>query len=340
MNSNLFLILDNDKDKYNNKIISALSSYTEKKINEDGSVDYKEIDTNYFLNNNSWSIDFFRSIPQFNNISKKNKYFNFKMNNYYINNEIKFVTHNIIFLEKWKLTNALNINKVSGKKLAEFINERYPTLNSILDLDLAATNSKWLDWLVYEKKIKIEYLDKQTSKLSKKKVYVNTQMANYFKTVYGILVDFLDDRDEWDKDIWDIRKLNLYGIKSNKSSTEYFINFKKIDNINIRKAMKIYLKQRLINNDNFSWNTARSYMTHIPRFINFITELEPRWNDFKNLNQLHIEKYVEWVNLYVKNNPAYKENNKDELHYYLFKDFYVIFNYANMILHRLKMLEY
>ena len=56
----------------------------------------------------------------------------------------------------------------------------------------------------------------------------------------------VDDREEWDKDIWDIRNLEMYGLTYNKTLTGNYLNFKSIGSFNIRNSVKRYLKQRLI----------------------------------------------------------------------------------------------
>lgn len=311
MNSNEHLLVFNNQSKHDTKIKEALSTYVEKTFNEDGSVNYKEVPTTYFWDNNVWHMDFFRSIAQFKNELSKESTISFSFNNSHINSEVKFVTNNMILADKWKLTNAAKLTNYSGKKLAEFINEIYPKLNSILDLDIEDTNTQWINWLI-KNKVKINYYAKENSRLSKKSVYLNSPTASYLKMIYSILFKLTDDREEWEKNSWDVRNLKQYGINYSKSTSDYFIHFEKISNKSIRNSMKRYVKQRLIANDNFSWNTARSYMTHLPRFMNFITTLEPTWNDFRHLDRYHIEKYVEWINTYVKNNSAYKESNKDE----------------------------
>ena len=77
--------------------------------------------------------------------------------------------------------------------------------------------------------------------------------------------------------MWDVRNLEQYGITYNKSCHEHNLDFEKINNLEIRKEVKKYMKQRLIANNKFSWASAYNYMKYIPLFINFISELEPTW---------------------------------------------------------------
>lgn len=43
-------------------------------------------------------------------------------------------------------------------------------------------------------------------------------------------------------------------------------------------------------------------MQHLSVFINFICELNPNWSDLKGLERQHILKYIEWLNIYAKDN--------------------------------------
>ncbi len=63
--------------------------------------------------------------------------------------------------------------------------------------------------------------------------------------------DFYFDGEEWDKDIWDRRKLPLPDDKVNPTQYEYVINFKGV-RTRILNNLKRYCKLRL-NTDSFSY---------------------------------------------------------------------------------------
>lgn len=297
---------------FNDKITETLSKYTEKIINLDKSVTYKEIHTSYFLNNNKWSIDFFNGIQQFKKQIKNYKYSNkdisFLFNNENINKEFKFIVYNKIFNEEWSLLTLTTSQKYIIKKLTKFINDKYPTINSFKELDLKKANMQWIDWLNINN-IKTIQNDSYTSKLVGKEVYCNRPIANFLENLIIYFNELLDEREEWEKDKWDVRKLNKYGISCSKTGSHYYIHFDKIYNISIRSGIKEYIKQRLISNNKFSWGTACNYMMVLPNFANYICNLEPTWNDFKNLERNHILKYIEWLNIYATENLIQKNSN-------------------------------
>ena len=59
MNNNIINIsTQNINSKFQDKITNVLSKYTEIIINEDKTVLYKDITTDYFLENNDWYLGF------------------------------------------------------------------------------------------------------------------------------------------------------------------------------------------------------------------------------------------------------------------------------------------
>lgn len=290
------------------KITETLSKYTEKVIKEDKSVTYTEIPTTYFLENDKWHIDFFGGIEQFKEQVEKYKYsqknISFPFNNENINKEMKFIVYNKLFSDEWGLQTVFNGQKQCIKRLAEFINAKYPNINSFKELDLEKANIQWIDWL-NNKNIKTVI----TKNVVGKEYENKTAIANYLEFIINTFYSLTDEREEWEKDIWDVRNLEQYGITYNKSEKAYFINFSKIKNFKIREEVKKYIKQRLISNNKFSWGTACGYLKYIPNFINYICDLEPTWDDFKCLERKHILIYIEWLNIYAKDNLTRKDSN-------------------------------
>ncbi|APQ78845.1 MULTISPECIES: tyrosine-type recombinase/integrase [Clostridium] len=302
----------NTVNNYNDKITETLSKYTEKKVNKDKSVAYTEIPTTYFLENDKWHIEFLGDIEQFKeqveNYKYNNKNITFPFNNENINKEMKFVVYSKLFSDEWGLQAVLIAQMQFIRRLAEFINEKYPNINSFKELDLEKANIKWIGWL-NGNDINTVQKDNKYSKLSGKDAFIKTPSANFLENVISWFNQLTDEREEWEKDKWDIRNLEQYGITYNKSTSGYYLDFKKINNLKMRKEIKEYIKQRLIANNKFSWGTAIKYLTFIPPFINFISELEPTWSDLKGLQRQHILKYIEWLNIYAKENLTQKNAN-------------------------------
>ena len=313
MTTNITSIFRHDTaNNSNDKITETLSKYTEKKVNKDKSVTYTEISTTYFLDNDKWNIYFFGEIEQFKeqveNYKYTNKNISFPFNNENLNKEMKFIVYNKLFSDEWCLQAALTGQMQFIRRLAKFINEKYPNINSFKELDLEKANIKWIDWLD-ENNINTTERYNYMSKLSGKDVIAKTPSAHFLENTISWLNQLTDEREEWEKDKWDVRNLEQYGITYNKSTQHYYLDFGKINNLKIREEVKKYIKQRLIANNKFSWSSAYSYLNFIPQFINYICELEPTWSDLNGLERQHIEKYIEWLNIYAKENLIKKNSN-------------------------------
>ncbi len=309
MTNNVVNLFTHDKAiKSNDKITETLSKYTEKIISKDKTVTYTEIPTTYFLENDKWHIDFLGGIEQFKNQVEEykysKKYISFPFNNKNINKEMKFVVYNKLFSDEWSLRSVLIMQNQFIRRLSEFINEKYPDINSLKELDLEKTNILWIDWLNGRNIVTFS-----TTKVLGKEYENKTAVANYLEFIITSFNTLTDEREEWEKDKWDVRNLEKYGITYNKSTTHYYINFSKVNNPIIREHVKKYIKQRLISNNKFSWNTAKEYLRCLPNFLNYICELEPTWVDLRELERYHIEKYIEWINVYAKKNLNPKDTN-------------------------------
>ena len=134
-------------NEYNNKITTTLSTYIEKIVSNNGSVDYEEINTTYFLENDKWNIEFFKNIPQFkeqvDNYKYSNKNITFSFTKKNINKELKFLVYNKLFSDEWSLQTVFLLQTYHIKKLAQFINQKYPKLDSVLYMNKA--NFQWID---------------------------------------------------------------------------------------------------------------------------------------------------------------------------------------------------
>lgn len=298
----------NPKDK----ITETLSKYTAKTVNKDKSITYTEIATTYFLDNDKWNVDFFAEIEQFKEQLKNYKYtsknISFSFSNENMNKEMKFIIYNKLFSDEWGLQAVLKNQMTCINQLSEFINRNYPNINSFKELDLEKVKLQWIDWLNSKGK-KIVVKGTYASKLRGRDIFNKTNVASFLEKTIIWFNQLTDEREEWEKDRWDVRNLKQYGITYNKSNSKYYIDFSNLNTLKIKEEFKKYIKQRLITNNKFSWASAINYLSYIPQFINYICELEPTWNDLNDLERQHILKYIEWLNIYTKENLTQKNAN-------------------------------
>jgi len=282
-----------------------LSTYPEKTIQEDGSVSIERIKDAYFLINDKWNINVIGEIEQFGeivvNYNYSNKNIHFRFINPSINLEVKYVYYQQLFNDLWSIKNII-MGQSPLRRVTEFLNEKYPELSSLLDLDIDKVEREYLFWL-NEKGIKTHYNKKYGFDYES---YIKTPVASFLRTVYTLLFQYTDHREEWEKDRWDVRVLHdKFGIDYNKSLSDYYIDFSKIDK-SIREQVKKYIKQRLISKNNFSWSTAKKYLKYLLKFFTFIFALELTWKDIKTLKRTHIVKYIEYLHEYAKNNIKHR----------------------------------
>ena len=199
MTNNIINILTNNTIvEAKDKITKTLSKYTEKVINEDKSVTYTEIPTTYFLENDKWHIDFFGDIEQFKNQVKNYKYANknisFPFNNENLNKEMKFIVYSKLFSDEWGLQAVLMGQMQFIRRLAEFINEKYPNINSFKELDLEKVNIQWIDWL---DNLNISTTKKQIadSKIYEKDIYYKSPIANFLEVTIKYFNSLIDERE-------------------------------------------------------------------------------------------------------------------------------------------------
>lgn len=282
-----------------------LSTYLEKTVQEDDSVSIERVHNPYFIINDKWNINVIGEIKQFGeivaNYNHTNKNIHFRFSNPSINLEVKYVYYQQLFNDLWIIKSVFN-NQNPLKRMTEFLNEKYPKLSSLLDLDIDKAEHEYLFWLN----------ENGISTLVKDGVR-KSSVAVFLRKIYTLFFRYSDKREEWEKDRWDIRNLHdKYGIDYNKSITHYFLNFSKID-VRVREQVKKYVKQRLLSKNNFSWSSARSYLRFLPVFSAYIFSLEPIWKDLKRLKRTHIERYIEYLHEYSKNN-LHQRNSHPE-HY-------------------------
>jgi integrase len=293
-------------------VLEKLSGYIETRIDENGTPSYTYIKTEYFIQNDRWTVDCFGKIENFKkeclNFKKgvnRNIVFNF--NNSYVNNEIKAVVLYKVFTTEWNIRSLTSKMSTCIRLLSEFINQKYSKVDSLLSMDINKASLLWYDWLERH-----GYATKHLSyyKDNKRTYEEYTTEACFLGAIHSLLINITDLREEWDKDIWNVKNLEKHGIRYNMSESCHIANFNVIDNVHIRNITKQYVKNRLIINNRFSWNSAMSYLKYLPKFLNFITAIEPSWNDLQGLTRVHIEKFIEYLPSYICSNASKVKNRE------------------------------
>lgn len=121
-----------------------------------------------------------------------------------------------------------------------------------------------------------------------------TRYETLLKQLYEFYFNFYDNRDEYEKDIWDIRK--IASSKAIEHTSHYLLNFTDIPQP-FMVMVKRYIKYRL---NYLSHGQCRTDIMGIKLFLNFIHEHYPSWLDLVQLARKDIENYICWFNTYTK----------------------------------------
>ncbi|EAE3020093.1 transposase, partial [Listeria monocytogenes] len=97
-------------------------------------------------------------------------------------------------------------------------------------------------------------------------VYANSYYVTNLKQFMEFYEDFYFDGDEWEKDVWNRRKLSLSEDKVNPTSYEYTINFKGFENDYFKELVKRYCKL-MLNTRSFSHVVDTA--SRLKEFFNF-----------------------------------------------------------------------
>ncbi|MCM3676731.1 hypothetical protein M3699_23510 [Peribacillus simplex] len=124
------------------------------------------------------------------------------------------------------------------RRLANFVNDKYPKITSLLDLKKERTSLQWINYLNNSGIRTRRIITQKDTGMTYEQ---NTPIANFFSMMYEDLLRYSDMREEWEKDKWDIRNLKTeYGLLYNESKANYYLDFSVIKNVTIRNAFKEY----------------------------------------------------------------------------------------------------
>ncbi|HDR6247077.1 TPA: tyrosine-type recombinase/integrase [Bacillus cereus] len=317
---------------FHERLQQELLTYPEKTIHEDGSVVIQQIQDPYFLINDMWDVERVGQIKQFSDslqkyISLKSKFNNisFSFKSPSVNLEVKYIFYQRIFRDEWNIYTAFKGVEQYLRLLITFMNRKYPTLSSLLHLDIESAEREWIFWL-NERGRSTTCKTKRYGKIVSN---AKTKAAAFLRLLYSKLFILADFREEWQKDRWDIRILHeQYGLKYNKSSASHYIDFTKIEHKNIREQAKRYIKLRLLNGNNFRFSTAINYMIYISNFFLYIFSVESTWIDIKKLKRSHIEGYIQWLRKCSEKNLKNKNAHPE---HYIYKSLTITSKFLNDI---------
>ncbi|MFA9399363.1 MAG: tyrosine-type recombinase/integrase [Clostridiaceae bacterium] len=227
-----------------------------------------------FFKDDIWHLpSMFEKYP---NISKKNMKFDF-ITNPYIKAEAKyFFMYKILAKEYSPHSLALGFCQ-SLRHFWNFIEKYKFNVNSILDFDLEKT---------------LLLLRSYLSEIGYSK---HDRAPTLFKSMYSFYLKWYDTRDEYEKDIWDLRR--LYPESEHPiyvGNRAWYMNFTFIKSQNIKILIKRFYKVRVATR---ALQTVQKELRYLKHFIDFLQEKYPCINSFSVLTRNHMEEFYIWLSM-------------------------------------------
>ncbi|HOV80998.1 MAG TPA: tyrosine-type recombinase/integrase [Bacillota bacterium] len=138
------------------------------------------------------------------------------------------------------------------------------------------------------------YLVEQGFSVNKEGRLSSTQYETMLQQVYQFIVNFYDDREEFEKDVWNVRKIP--GARYTQNKAHYLLSFKDIP-LPFRPLAKRYLRVRV---GIRSHHQCEADLMALRLFLVFIHKRYPHWKDLKGLSRKDMENYLAWYRSYTK----------------------------------------
>ncbi|MBY0222527.1 tyrosine-type recombinase/integrase [Sporosarcina aquimarina] len=178
-------------------------------------------------------------------------------------------------------------------RMLDFLDSKYPNIASITEVPIEKAITEYRTYLI-EKGVRITTTNyKITANQEKIAVKANSYYVTNLKQFIEFYEDYYFEGEEWDKDVWDRRKLPLPDDKVNPTSYEYLITFKTIRNDYFKRLAKRYCKLKL---NTSSFSHVNDIAQKLCEFFNFI---DANFNGVQRIHQLtrkEIEAYLSKIN--------------------------------------------
>lgn len=188
-----------------------------------------------------------------------------------------------------RLGTAISYSKYF-RRLGDFLEQSYPTLSSLRDLLLEKALLQWRSYLI-----------EQGGRLTDQGVLSNRNYIHVFRQAISFIQTTSDTREEFEKEVWDLR--NIPGAKITNTSSSYWLRFTNIPEL-FRPLVKRYIMIRIARQISSTqcWKEVRA----LQLFLCFLAQQHPTWRDLVALSREDMEKFLAWYRGHSKDrkNPA------------------------------------
>lgn len=229
------------------------------------------------------------------NPSLRNRWVNFdRVENIWLKTELKYFYYVLLNNGTWSAKTVWIRKGTVISRMLGFLNLKYPDITSITEVPIVKALAEYRTYLVEQgvKSTTKNYkLDINKNKIS---VQANSYYVTNLKQCMEFYEDFYFDGEEWDKDVWDLRKLSLPEDKVNPMSYEYTINFKGFENDYFKEIVKKYCKLML---NTCSFSHVVDMASKLREFFNFINTNCEGIRRIHQLTRNEVEQYLNEINL-------------------------------------------
>lgn len=213
-------------------------------------------------------------------------------NNLHLRKEMKFYVAYKLEEKTYSLYTIFQNSGAYIHRFGAFIDKQFPNIKSIIDVPKHKLIFMWRNFL--------EELNLQTVATKKSWTIVKQKLGSdayytlpsgsitFISQFYEFILDFYDDRSEVEKNIWDVRKL---GLKHNLTKLDYKLDFTVIPSPFVQLVKK-YTHLLLIKQESVVFSTMTAKLVGIAKFLNFINETHPEWNNLNQLSRNDIELFL------------------------------------------------
>lgn len=249
-------------------------------------IEEKRLEISSFLTdywgNDIWNI----TDPFFGNLRSaelkfSHKRADFSVFSFPIKDEVKYMFAYRIHNQEIQIQTVIGYSFIF-KHFSMFLHIYYANITSVIDIPYDKALLKWRTYLV-NKGFKI----KNDGRLANSNVGIFNQLYLFYKNFY-------DTRNEYEKDIWDCRKIQ--GAKITQDGSDYSLSFTDIPDC-FRELAKRYIKFRTTTN---SQGQCKTDIMALRLFLNFFHQKHPEWNDLKLLSREDMEDYLSWYQKYTE----------------------------------------
>ncbi|MBS4214590.1 tyrosine-type recombinase/integrase [Neobacillus rhizophilus] len=203
----------------------------------------------------------------------KRRYVNFS--DFIIPLKIELKFYYLTKLKTGEITlNTLISHACDFSHLKGFLKKYYPYIEGFVDIPENGVK-KWKMYL-FDKGLK-DY----------------TPRTELLKRIISFFQDYYDERDEFEKDIWDFRKIP--GAKFTKNRTSYKLNFTNTPAL-FKELIKSYCKYKVSTNE--SQVTINAKLRTVNFFLKYILNQNPDWKSLNGLTRKEMEDYMSYLRSY------------------------------------------